>query len=175
MYIAKAEEIDEIFDFYKEVLDYMDTYGVRIGWNIELYPNYSFVEEMVNAGEMFVERIDGVIACAGAVNHSVNPEYDEVDWDIKGPKEKISTIHGLAVRPKFRGGEVCDRFIKEIEDYCRGKGDLAIHFDVIDINVPAHKVYIRNGYTDFGAIDMYYETVGTRKFNMMEKVLNGSI
>lgn len=168
---AKEEEIQELYNFYKEIIEYMDTYGLKLGWNIEEYPNYDFVVEMVNAGDMFLIREDGKIVCAAAINHNMNPEYDDIDWKVKGPKDKISSIHALAVDPSYRGGKISDRFLKEIEDYCRENGDLAIHFDVIDFNKPAYKLYMRNEYIDHGAIEMYYEVVGYKNFYMMEKVL----
>lgn len=168
---ALAEEINEIFDFYVEIVEYMNTYGIKLGWDIEKYPNYEFVKEMVNNGEMFIRRKDGQIICAAAINHNVNPEYDDIDWKIKGPKEKISSIHALAVSASCRGQNVSDDFLKEIEAYCRDNGDLAIHFDVIDFNTPAYNLYLRNDYIDYGAIEMFYEVVGYKKFYMLEKVL----
>ena len=47
----------------------------------------------------------------------------------------------------------------------------AIHLDVIDTNIPAYKLYTRNGYKEADCIKMYYEVVGTCKFWMLEKVL----
>lgn len=171
MYRAKKEEINEIYEFYIEIVEYMDTVGLRLGWDIEKYPNLEFVDEMVHDGSMFVIRENDEIICAAAVNHNVNPEYDDIDWEVKGPKEKISSIHALAVSPKYRGKNISDRFIGEIEEHCKNNGDLAIHFDVIDFNTPAYKLYMRSGYNDLGAIEMYYEVVGTKSFYMLEKVL----
>lgn len=171
MYQAKEEDIEQIFAFYKNVVEYMNTKGPRIGWNIEQYPDYSFVEQMVKAKSMLIERKDDDIICAAAINHEVNPEYDEIDWEVKGPKEKIATIHALAVDPLHRSSNTSDAFLKEIEDYCKDNGDLAIHFDVIEGNDPAYKLYMRNGYTETSVISMYYEVVGTKQFYMMEKVL----
>ena len=35
----------------------------------------------------------------------------------------------------------------------------------------SYNLYMRNGYNDLGAIEMYYEVVGLRRFYMMEKIL----
>lgn len=168
---AKISEINEIYDFYKDIVEYMNTKGLKLGWDIEKYPNLEFVTEMVNKGYMFIVKDKEKIICSAAINHEVNPEYDDIDWKIKGPREKISSIHALAVAPEYRSQNVSDKFLKVIEQHCRENGDLAIHFDVIDFNTPAYKLYMRNGYTDLGAIEMYYEVVGTKKFYMLEKVL----
>lgn len=171
MYKATVEEIDEIYEFYKDIVLYMDTKGLKLGWDIEKYPNLEFVTAMVSGGYMLIERIDGSIACCAAINHDVNPEYDDIDWNIKQPKDKISSIHALAVSPKYRGQNISDEFLRNIEEYCRNNGDIAIHFDVIDFNTPAYKLYMRNGYSDLGAIEMYYEVVGYKNFIMIEKIL----
>lgn len=171
MEIAKKTEINEVFDFYQTIVEYMNTKGLRIGWNIDKYPNLEFVENMISSGDMLIVRKNGNIVCAAAINHNVNPEYNDIDWDIKGPAENISSIHALAVSPDCRGQGFSDRFLLEIEEYCRNRGDLAIHFDVIDINTPAYDLYIRNGYTDKAKIEMYYEVVGYKYFHMIEKVL----
>lgn len=171
MYRASNSEIEEIYLFYKNIVEYMNETGPRIGWNIDIYPDYSFVEQSVNAGSMFVEKKDEQIICAAVVNHDVNPEYDEIDWEIKGPKEKLATIHALAIAPDFRGTNTSDEFLANIEKHCKDNGDLAIHFDVIEGNEPAYKLYMRNRYTEVAIIKMYYESVGTKEFTMMEKVL----
>ncbi len=51
MELAKVEEIAEIFDLYKDVVAYMNEKGPRIGWNIARYPDRTFVEQKVRAGE----------------------------------------------------------------------------------------------------------------------------
>ncbi|MCQ2521073.1 MAG: GNAT family N-acetyltransferase [Lachnospiraceae bacterium] len=171
MTLATEVEIEEIFAFYKDVVAYMNTKGPKIGWNTEKYPDLSFVKQMVRNQELFIVRENEKIICAAAVNYEVNPEYDDIAWTVKGPREKIATIHALAVSPLCRGKNVSDAFLKEIEEYCRESGNLAIHFDVIEGNEPATKLYLRNGYREVAAISMYYEVVGTKEFHMMEKVL----
>lgn len=171
MEIANVRDINDVFDFYKMIVEHMNTKGLRLGWDIDKYPNLQFVEEMINAGDMVIVRDNDKIICAAAINHNVNPEYNDIDWDITGPADKISSIHALAVSPDYRGQNVSDKFLHEIEEYCRNRGDLAIHFDVIDFNTPAYDLYMRNGYTDKAKIEMYYDVVGYKYFYMIEKIL----
>ncbi len=76
-----------------------------------------------------------------------------------------------AVSPDKQGSQASYAMLKGIEDICRNRGDLAIHLDVIDTNIPAYKLYTRNGYKEADCIKMYYEVVGTRDFWMLERVL----
>ena len=111
------------------------------------------------------------IIAAAVVNHTVIPGYDEIQWEVNAPKEKLATIHALAVVPDKQGDKVSYAFLADIEEYCRSNGDKAIHLDVIDTNIPAYKLYLRNGFKEIACTQMYYEVVGSRDFWMMEKIL----
>ena len=80
---ARREDAQEILDLYSLVIDVVNASTVRLGWNVEIYPDRLFIEKAIAAGEMFILRKDGRIVAAAAVNRKVNPEYDEIDWKIK--------------------------------------------------------------------------------------------
>ena len=171
MEFAVKEDAHKIIELYKDVIDAVNKTNIKLGWNIEVYPNDQFVYSSIENGQMCILREGDEIIAAAVVNHTVNAEYDDIDWKIKAPKDKISTIHALATSPSRRGKETSDRFLKEIEEYSVAQGDIAIHLDVIDTNIPAYKLYTRNGFEEMEFIEMYYEVVGTRHFWMLEKVL----
>ena len=168
---ARAEDRGKILSLYKSAIEKVNTTSVKLGWNINTYPDEGFIDTAIAQNEMYIMRDGKDIIAAGVVNHRVNPEYDDVDWKVKGPKEKIATIHALAVSPYKQGSGVGKAFLKDIDDICKASGDVAIHLDVIDTNVPAYKMYIGDGYNEVSCIKMYYEVVGTREFWMMEKLL----
>lgn len=171
MEFAALSDEKEIIDLYKAVIEKVNLTEVRLGWNIDIYPNSAFIESAILHGEMCVIREEGKIVAAAVINHSVNTEYNDIDWKIKGPKDKLATIHALAVLPKKQGSKTGYRILSDIEDYCRKNGDLAIHLDVIDTNIPAYKLYTRNGYNEVNRIKMFYDVVGIREFWMLERVL----
>ena len=98
MYIAAHEDKSEILALYKDVIDHVNRSSIRLGWNIDIYPDPGFIYHEVDNRTMLIWREDSRIIAAAAADHTVNPEYDSVDWDIKEPKDKISTIHALALR-----------------------------------------------------------------------------
>ena len=168
---AVAEDVESILALYEYVVREVNKSSIKLGWNTATYPDKSFIDEAIKNGEMCIIRgVDSIIAAA-VTNHNVNAEYDDIDWAVKSPKEKIATIHALAVSPDYRGSKISYSFLKEIEDYCKKQGDIAIHLDVIDTNIPAYKLYINNGYKEMAEIEMYYEVVGARHFWMMEHEL----
>ena len=58
--------------------------------------------------------------------------------------------------------------MNEVISYCKKNGDIANHLDVIDTNDKAVKLYLKAGFEQRDTIEMFYESVGTRKFWMME-------
>lgn len=171
MEVAKNTDVTGIVELYRNTIETVNQTSVKLGWDIEVYPNREFVEQEIKLGELFVVRENNNIIAVAAVNHRVNDEYDTIDWQIKEPKDKIATIHALTTALEHRGDGTSQAFLKEIEQYCRENGDLAIHLDVIDTNDPAYKLYTRCGYQEMDCIEMYYESVGVRSFSMMERVL----
>ena len=171
MIFATINDVDEIVALYRDVIETVNKTDVKLGWNIDVYPDETFVRTAVENSQMCVLKEDNRIIAVAVVNHNVNAEYDDIDWKIKSPKERISTIHALATAVDRRGKTTSDMLLMDIADYCRRQNDLAIHLDVIDTNIPAYKMYLRNGYNEMACIDMYYEVVGTRQFWMLEKVL----
>ena len=171
MEFAKLSDETEIINLYKEVIESVNLTEVRLGWNIDIYPDATFINSAISKGEMCVIRDEGKIVAAAVLNHSVNPEYADINWEIKGPNDRLATIHALAVLPQKQGSKTSYRMLSDIEDYCRKSGDLGIHLDVIDTNTPAYKLYIRNGYKEVDRIKMFYDVVGTREFWMLERVL----
>ena len=171
MEFAKISDETEIVDLYKAVIESVNLTEVHLGWNIDIYPDATFINSAISHNQMCVIRDDGKIVAAAVLNHSVNPEYADINWEIKDPKDKLATIHALAVLPQKQGSKTSYRLLSDIEDYCRKRGDLAIHLDVIDTNIPAYKLYTRNGYNVVDRIRMFYDVVGTREFWMFERVL----
>ncbi len=174
MEFASLNDEDEILNLYKAAIEKVNRSEIRLGWNIAIYPDAAFIRNAILHGEMCIIRKEGKIVAAAVVNHSVNPEYDDINWDIKGPKEKIATIHALAVLPEKQGSGISSSMLSDIEEHCRKSGDLTIHLDVIDTNIPAYKLYTRNGYREVDCIKMFYDVVGIREFWMLERVLEKS-
>lgn len=166
--IAKKSDIDAIMQLYKDVVAHVKTTDIKLGWNTEIYPDNSFIDNAINASECYVIFDDNKLIACAVINNNVNTEYDLIDWTIKAPKEKIATIHALCVSPEYRGRGVSSIFLKNLMDKLQKNGNISIHLDVIDTNIPAYKLYENNGYTMVKEIEMYYEVVGTRHFSMFE-------
>lgn len=167
---ADASQIDQIFSLYKDVVQGVAKTSVKLGWNTETYPSLEWIKDCVSKNEMLIYCDGETIIGACSVNYSVNDEYKQIDWKVKKPEEKISTIHAFCVHPDFWGKGTSFSFLKEVLQVCKSNGDVANHLDVIDTNDKAVKLYLKAGFTEIDRIEMFYEVVGTRKFWMLEYV-----
>lgn len=168
--LAENSQTNQIFALYKSVIEAVEKTSVKLGWNAAVYPSREWVEECISKKELLIFCDGENIVGACSVNYSVNEEYNLIDWKIKAPAEKISTIHAFCVVPELWGKGVSSDFLKAVIEYCRKNGDVANHLDVIDTNDKAMKMYVKAGFEERARIEMFYEVVGTRKFWMLEYV-----
>lgn len=167
---VKLSYIDEIMSVYERAVEAVNRGPVKLGWNTEVYPNREFVQTAIENGWMVTLMDEEKVVGTSVINYNVIPEYDLVPWQVAEPKEKISTIHALAIDPSLWGTGCSEQFVTMILDYCKSQGDIANHMDVIDTNSFAKSLYLKCGFTCVQELDMYYEVVGTRSFSMMEYV-----
>ena len=168
--IADTSQINQILELYKVVIEGVAKTSVKLGWNVNIYPSLEWITEHVSKKEMLIFCDAENIIGACSVNYSVNEKYNLVDWKIKEPKEKISSIHAFCVNPIFWRTGISRAFLEAVIAYCRNNGDVANHLDVIDTNDKAKKLYLKVGYEQRDEIEMFHECVGTRIFTMMEYV-----
>lgn len=167
---ADSSQIEKIFSLYKDVVLGVSKTTVNLGWNTDIYPSLEWIVECVSKDEMLIYCEDEKIIGACSVNYTVNDEYKQIDWQIKNPENRISTIHAFCVHPDFWGKGTSFSFLKEVLKICRANGDIANHIDVIDTNEKAEKFYLKAGFKEIDRVEMFYEVVGTRKFWMLEYV-----
>ena len=137
MKLANISQLDDLVEFYKSVIEAVNKTGVRLGWDIESYPNRSFIESSIKRGEMVIEIEGGKIIACAVINDRMNDEYNEVPWSVS---DGACTIHALATAPSNRGDGTSDAFLKDVENYCLTLGYNTIHLDVIDSNYPAYNM-----------------------------------
>lgn len=75
------------------------------------------------------------------------------------------------VRYEYRGMGLATQFVKNLISYAKLENIEAIHFDVIDKNTLADKLYIKAGFKYISTENIFYEVVGNRQFRMYEYVI----
>ena len=101
--IANRTQINQIFSLYKSVVEAVSKTSVKLGWNTEIYPSLEWIKDTVSKNEMLIFSEGENIIGACCVNHIVNDEYKLIDWRVKEPENKISTIHAFCIHPDYWG------------------------------------------------------------------------
>ena len=53
MEFAKLSDETEIINLYKEVIESVNLTEVRLGWNIDIYPDATFINSAISKGALF--------------------------------------------------------------------------------------------------------------------------
>ncbi len=170
--LAREDELEPIKRFYDELIDAMEDseYGPR--WKKDQYPDEEYIASSIKNGELYVASDEGGYAGAMVINHQWNEGYDQVEWEIAGPREKISAIHILGVSPHCHGKGIGGYLVEKAVEVSRSLGRRAIRLDVINGNLPAEKLYRKMGFSYRGTVNMFFEETGWEDFMIYEMPLD---
>ena len=85
--------------------------------------------------------------------------------------EQVVIVHAFGVSSRHQGKGLGSAMMRETIDRCRAAGDKAMRLDLIDLNRPAEKVYLKLGFVHCASVELYYEEVGWQFFHMFELAL----
>ena len=153
--LAEAGEIDEIYDFYKEVCKELEGAKYSPLWQIGFYPCIADIENHINNKNMYIAITDGRIASVMAtVNHG---DY--------------SSLHLFAVHSDFRNQHLGKQMMNKLFEIAKERENNKIMLDVVKGNLPAEKLYQKMGFEYIREKTEYIERVGNVDFNIYEYTL----
>ena len=125
----------------REAVEYLHVYviqqtGAYLGrgpWDDDVYA----IEEtyLNNQGEFLIGEWDGVFVAMGAF-HRTSPERAE--------------IKRMRVHPDYQGRGLGQIILNELEARARAMGYTTLHLDTSILQVPARKLYEKNGFREVG-------------------------
>ena len=173
MFIEKGtiNDIDELEVLYDDLNDYLEAGLNYPGWIKGIYPVRETAVAGINAENLFVQRVDGVIAGSVILNHEPEKAYDEVVWGIKDDYKDIIVIHTLVVNPKFMQRQVACELMQFAHEYAVEQKIKSIRLDVSVHNIPAIALYEKLGYKYIGTVDLGLNYDHLKWFKLYEKLL----
>ncbi len=168
---ATPNDFDEVWQLYADVCEHqaLDVYGPS--WKLGVYPTQDDIGDHLETGELFVGRSKGRIVAAFALMDHEDPEYADVPWPSGAAGEEVCVVHLVAVHPSMRGRHVGVELVREAVRRAQDAGKRAIHLDVMPGNLPASRLYLREGFAHVGSHPVYYEDTGTIELELYELVL----
>lgn len=134
-YVPSDQEAIEHLHVF--AIQQMGAYLGRGPWDDDVYD----IEKayLNNQGEFLVGEWDGVFVAMGALRRS-GPEHAE--------------IKRMRVHPDYQGRGFGQRIYEELETRARELGYKTLHLDTSVVQVPAQKMYEKNGFREVGR-DIY--------------------
>ena len=171
MRVARTADFAAVRLFYDELIDDLQKRPHHPMWSRDGHPSDDYLRAAVDGGELWLAEQDGKIAGTMVVNHSANDGYKGVPWQVQAAPEQVVIVHAFGVSPCHQGRGLGSAMMRETIDRCRAAGDTAMRLDLIDLNRPAEKIYLKLGFVHCASVELYYEEVGWQLFHMFELVL----
>ena len=85
---------------------------------------------------------------------------------------KIAVLHLFAVDKEFRGHGIAQATLRAIINQAQQNGQTVIYLDIIDLNLPAEKAYLKAGFHINNAQIIDYDNLGPTPAKLFELLLN---
>ena len=171
MRVAQPADFAVVRAFYDALIDDLLTRPHHPMWSRDGHPADDYLRSAIDGGELWLAELGGEIAGAMVVNHAANDGYKGVPWQVQAEPEQVVIVHAFGVSARHQGKGLGSAMMREIIDRCRAAGDKAMRLDLIDLNRPAEKVYLKLGFVHCASVELYYEEVGWQFFHMFELAL----
>ena len=165
------EDLPELERLYHELIDYLEGHTNYPGWKQGVYPVREDAAAGIEAGTLYVLRADRRIAGTVILNHTPHPAYARVDWGTELEDRQVLVVHTLAVHPfclkRGVGRELMDFAIQ----FGRQTHVKAIRLDVYEQNLPAIRLYRKDGFEYIDTIGLGYQALGSDRYELYQKLL----
>jgi GNAT superfamily N-acetyltransferase len=144
---------EAVEDLHVSAIQQTGAYLGRGPWDDDVYA----IEEtyLHNGGEFLVGECNGRLVAMGALKRT-------------GPKR--AEIKRMRVYPEYQRCGYGQRILEELEACARVLGYQVLHLDTSLLQLPAQKLYEKNGFREVGR-DIYQQQTGRDTFQPLEVIL----
>lgn len=150
-YTAADQEVVE--QLHVSVIQQTGAYLGRGPWDDDVYA----IEEVYlkNGGEFLIGECDGLVVAMGALRRT-------------GPQR--AEIKRMRVSPAYQGRGYGQRLLDELQTRARALGYQTLHLDTSVFQIPAQKLYEKNGFHEVGRAT-YQQQIGREVYQPIEVIL----
>lgn len=142
--LANINDLPQLKTVYGKIIEDMNGNDIQI-WD-EIYPCEFFGDD-IKENRLYVLEENGAIASAFALLDS-NAGADCVTW--QDAHAKALYIDRLGVNVDYAGRGIGSMMLRHAAALAKEQGADYLRLFVVDINEPAIKLYIKNGFTQAG-------------------------
>lgn len=165
---AVQEDMPAVLALYDGAIERFQTQTGNMGWRKGVYPAEADLQKAIRAGTLYVGELEGVLAAGMIVTQGTDQSYGDAPWRVDASDDETAVIHTLGVSPSFAGQSLGLRMVEGAIELARGKGWKALRLDVLDVNKPAHRLYLRAGFRYICTKEIFYESTGLASFLLYE-------
>ena len=137
---ARADEFDQVLDFYTNMIDGMRGTEFDVCWEHDVHPSSAFLRASADAGEVYVGLVeDGegatCIASAMVLNGEGDAGYESVSWHVAAAPDEVLVVHVLGTLPAYHGRGFARAMMEACIDVARAAGKRAVRLDTFTTNV----------------------------------------
>ena len=160
--MANNNNLNEIVTLITNAVENMQKNNID-QWDL-LYPTREdFQADIINQ-QLYIGKINGMIAVVFALNQNSDEQYQNGKWTF--PDKDYYVIHRLCVNPLYQNNGIGRKTMLHIENILRDRDIQAIRLDVFSENPYAIKLYEHMGYSRVGYADWR-----KGRFYLMEKYI----
>ncbi|GCE15257.1 GNAT family N-acetyltransferase [Tengunoibacter tsumagoiensis] len=153
--LRRYSSIDQAAVEYLHVFALQQT-GAYLGrgpWDDDIYA----IEDVYlkNQGEFLVGEYDGQVVAMGA---------------LKRTDAERAEIKRMRIHPSYQGRGYGQLILHELEAYARSLGYQILQLDTSILQIPAQKLYEKNGYHEVGR-ETYQQEIGKDLYQPLEVIL----
>ena len=145
---AAEKDLEELYGLYRRVSEDMKSRGLN-QWNWGLYPTEEMIRTDVERGELYIGRMDGVIAAAITLTERMAPEYETVSW-TGGMRPGF--LHRLAIDTPLQGAGLGGDVMDDAIQIMRRDGCDCVRCDTNRENRYAMRLYEKMGFRICGTV-----------------------
>ncbi|MDN4469110.1 GNAT family N-acetyltransferase [Gordonibacter sp. RACS_AR68] len=163
---ARADEADQVLDFYTRMIDGMRGTEFDVCWEHDVHPTRAFLRASTEAGEVLVVEAPGTgadgprFAAALVLNAECDPGYDQVRWQVDAAPDEVLVVHVLATLPQFHGRGYARQLLEGAIAAAREAGAKALRLDTFTTNGRAQGLYESCGFANCGVYEDFYPHLG---------------
>ena len=147
-------DLNELENFYNEVLDYLVQNVNYPKWTPGAYPCRESIQTAISKGYQYGAYKNGILVGAFIFNEETGGDYGAGEWKQPLKEGEFSVIHTLATHQKFYGQGIAKQMVEFCLNYSRVNGYKGVRLDVVPTTIPAIKLYTSLGFTFAGEKDL---------------------
>ena len=169
--VATCDDIEAIEASYRQLLLHEQEHGTNSQWVLGVYPTRSTAQKAVDEGTMYIFEDGGKFGASMILNSYQPGEYYDIPWLYPAEDSKVLVIHTLCVPPSMAGQGIGTRMVDIATGFALGRGMSVIRLDTNIKNIPAQRLYLKNGFRIAGSCHCLHEGVLDTELVYLERKL----